>query len=267
MSDQQAQETNVVEAQPRVDKPKQPGPPAVEGEQPARKAVSRPARIRSRSLAARPMSAERAAAEYIPPLQPAPAAEAAKRPWRWTPLAAALSALLWIVAVSLLVAWNSLLDGRVSSPRLTLAAAWGLAALATFAPLEFRLGLPGLTLQGLLGSTLLGSTLAFVPPPTGWLLELPDLPVYLIFFVALFLAVSAAALPLTFRLGQKLYARRLHQHDLRRARREAYEVGALVVAVMGLAALRVLTLLTGLLLVAVFVLVETLLLSQVAPEK
>jgi hypothetical protein len=58
----------------------------------------------------------------------------------------------------------------------------------------------------------------------------------------------------------------MHQLDLRRARRQARELGILAVALMVLAALRVLMPLTGLLVVAVIVLVETLMLSQVTPE-
>ena len=189
-----------------------------------------------------------------------------KGPWRWTPVVAGLAALAWLVAFGMLFAGGTALESRVASPRATFAAAWGLAALVTFLPIEFRLGLPGLTWQGMLGWTLLGYTLAFVPPPTGWLLDLPDLPVYLLFFLALFYAVAAATLPLTFLAGRRLYQRRMHRLDLRRARRQAYEFGLLAVACMVLAALRVLAPLTGLLLAAIFVLIETLLLSQVPPE-
>ncbi len=46
-----------------------------------------------------------------------------------------------------------------------------------------------------MGSSLLLYTLAFVPPPTGWLLSLPDTPVYLIFAAALFWSASALAMP------------------------------------------------------------------------
>jgi hypothetical protein len=144
--------------------------------------------------------------------------------------------------------------------------AWAVAAALTFLPVQLRLGLPGLAWQGLAGWTLLGYVLAYVPPPTGWLLDLPDLPVYLLLFVALFFAIATASLPLTFLAGRRLYRRRMHRLDLRRARRQAYELGVLAVTLAVLAGLRVLSLLTGLLLVAIFVLVETLLLSQVAPE-
>ncbi len=225
---------------------------------PVAEAGQRPRRVRSQPLAVRPAA--------VSPGALAPERVASPQgAWRWTPVAAGLAVLAWVVAIGLLVT-SSPLDGRVSSPRLLLAVAWGAAAMLTFAPVEFRLGLPGLTLQGILGWVLLGYILAFVPPPTGWLLELPDLPVYLLFFVALFFAIAAAALPLTYLLGRRMYVRRMHQLDLRRARRQAYEIGILAVALMLLAELRVLMPLTGLLVVAVFVLVETLLLSQVAPE-
>ncbi|CAA9304387.1 MAG: hypothetical protein AVDCRST_MAG93-4817, partial [uncultured Chloroflexia bacterium] len=118
------------------------------------------------------------------------------------------------------------------------------------------------------GWTFLGYLLAYAPAPlsTGWLLDLPDLPVYLLFFLALFYAVSAATLPLTFLGGQRFWAHRLHQLDMRRARRQAYELGILMVGLMVLAGLRALTPLTGFLFVAVVLLIEMLLLSQVAPE-
>lgn len=220
-------------------------------------AASTRTRVRSQPLAVQPI--------LVAPVV-APEVEVPRGPWRWTPLAVGLAALAWLAAVALLVTASQGGDMSTSSPRTTLAIVWGIAALMTFVPLEFRLGLPGLTWQGLLGCTLLGYTLAFVPPPTGWLLDLPDLPVYLLFFVGLFHAGTAIALPFSSVAGQHFYARRMHQLDLRRARRQAYEVGLLLVALTVLAALRVLSPLTGLLLVAVFVLVEALLLSQVAPD-
>ena len=212
-------------------------------------------RIRSQPLGVRPA------------ILPEPSAPSRPRGrWRWTPVAAGVAALAWIVALSMLLGGQAPFAAQVSSPRLTLAVVWGVAALLTFAPLEFRLGLPGLTWHGVIGWTLLGYIVAYVPPPTGWLLDLPDLPVYLLFALALFYAVAAVALPLTYLLGHRVYTRRLQKLDLRRSRRQAYEVGLLAVALIMLAALRVLMPLTGLLLVAVFVLVETLLMSQVAPD-
>lgn len=155
---------------------------------------------------------------------------------------------------------------RLSSPRTTFVVVWLLASAITFIPIEYRLGLPGLTVQGVAGWTLLGYLLAYAPPPTGWLLDLPDLPVYLLFFLALFYAVSAATLPLTVLAGQRFWSHRLLRLDMRRARRQSYELGILIVGLLVLAGLRVLTPLTGVLFLAVMVLVEMLLLSQVAPE-
>ena len=200
------------------------------------------------------------------PIATAVVEPAAREGWRWTPVIVGLAVIAWLVALSLLAMGPTTLEARVSSPRLTFITAWVIAATITFLPLEFRLGLPGLTWQGVAGWTLLGYTLAFVPPPRGWLLDLPDLPTYLIFFLALLYAVASAALPLTSLLGRWLYSRRMHQLDMRRARRQANELGMLAVALLALAALRVLSPLTGLLLLAVFILVETLFLSQVAPD-
>jgi hypothetical protein len=202
---------------------------------------------------------------------PAPVAAevpgATQRGWSWLPVVGGAAVLAWLLALGLLATAGSPLEGRVGSPRLLFAVVWAIAALLTFAPIEFRLELPGLTWHGIMGWVLLGYILAFVPPPTGWLLELPDLPVYLLFFVACFYAVSSAALPLTYVLGRRMFARRMHQLDLRRARRQARELAILAVVLMVLAALRVLMPLTGVLVVAVIVLVETLILSQVAPER
>jgi hypothetical protein len=222
-----------------------------------------PSGPRSRS---RPLPQETPLAPVALRVDPNPPLYSEKAAWRWTPVVAGLAMVAWIVALGLLFAGDSALTNRVESPRATLAVSWAIAAVITFLPIQIRLGLPGLGWQGLVGWTLLGYVLAFVPPPTGWLLDLPDLPVYLLLFVALFFATAAATLPLTFLAGRQLYQRRMHRLDLRRARRQAYELGVLAVTLAVLAGLRVLSLMTGALLVAIFVLVETLLLSQVAPE-
>ena len=221
----------------------------------------------SSRVRSQPLAIQAALAPAPAPPQTVPVDDSRPQgPWRWTPLAAGVATFAWIAAVALLVMGNTGLEDRVSSPRLTLALVWAFAAVVSFVPIEFRLGLPGLTWQGVFGWALLGYILAYVPPPTGWLLDLPDLPVYLLFFLALFYAVASGALPITFLLGQRMYSGRLHRLDVRRARRQAYELGVLAVALVVLAALRVLSPLTALLLIAVFVLVETLLLSQVAPD-
>src|SRR5215207_8824589 len=68
-----------------------------------------------------------------------------------------------------------------------------LAGLLTFVPFQRQLGLPGLALEGIAGSFLLLYTLAFVPPPTAWLLALPDTTVYVLLALGLFWSISATA--------------------------------------------------------------------------
>ncbi len=138
-----------------------------------------------------------------------------------------------------------------------------LAGLLTFVPFQRRLRLPGLALEGVAGSFLLLYTLAFVPPPTAWLLSAPDAPVYLILALALFWTVSAAMLPLIYAIGTRTFRQRARQYDLRRARRQSHEAGALIALCSILAGLRVLTPVSVLLLALIIVVAELLFLSFV----
>ncbi len=187
-------------------------------------------------------------------------------PWPAKAFVIGLAALAWLAAISLLLAAPERLTVAGLAPRLLVPFSWALAAGLTFIPVQLRLALPGVGWQGIAGFALLGYLLAFVPAPTGWLLDLPDLPVYLLLFVAMFYAVTAAMTPLTYLLGQRFYKLRIHRLDVGRARRQAYEVGLLLVVVLVMAALRVLSLITFGLLALVVILTEALLLSQVQPE-
>jgi hypothetical protein len=186
--------------------------------------------------------------------------------WPARPLVIGIAALAWILALAVLLGAASQTALAGLPVRALVPAAWGLAAALTFIPIQFRLALPGIGWQGTLGWAALGYLLAFVPAPTGWLLDLPDLPVYLLLFLALFYAVTAAMMPLTYLLGQRFYKLRIHRLDVGRARRQAYEIGLLVVIVLVMAALRVLSPITFGLLTLVMILTEALLLSQVQPE-
>jgi hypothetical protein len=138
-----------------------------------------------------------------------------------------------------------------------------IAGLSTFVPIQRQLQIPGLAFEGIAGSSLLLYTVAFVPPPTGWLLSLPDTPVYVIFAAALFWCSSAVVMPLIYVLGQRIFHLRARKYDLHRARRQAHEVGALLAICAILAGLRVLTPPGVVLLVLILVVSEMLFLSFV----
>lgn len=230
-------------------------------------------RVRSQALPATPRrdppSPARREVPSTPRLEPVflqPPEPAPPGPWRWTPWAIALAVVAWIGALLLLTTNAAQGLGQIGGLQRVIAVGWGLAAFLTFAPLQWRLHLGGLTWQGIFGWGLLGYLLAWAPPPTNGLLDLPETPVYLLLFLAVFYAVAAAVCPIAFLLGQRLFSHRLQRLDVRRARRQGYEAGVLAVAVLAMAGLRVLTPLTGILLVVVMILLETLLLSQMRPE-
>lgn len=231
-----------------------------------------PRSLRTRILAQQAVHPATVRSQPLPSPPPAPQSpphvepEPARGRWPQAPWIATAAVLLWLTALVLLTTDLAQALPGVGNERQLLTGSWLLASLLTFAPLQWRLQLAGLTWQGVVGWTLLGYILAFVPPPTGGLLDLPEVPVYLLLFLAVFYATAAAITPVLFLLGQRLFRSRLHRLDVRRARRQGYEAGLLLVALFTLAGLRVLTPLTGVLLVIVVVLLETLLLSQMQPE-
>lgn len=169
----------------------------------------------------------------------------------------------WLIAIALLgVAATRSPDLPVTPVlRVLLPLVWALAAGLVFLPLRHALDAPGLGWQGVVGWTLLGYVLAFVPAPSGALLELPELPSYLLLFLAAFYASISTALPFAWLVAQ----RRLADPDqrLRRARRQATLVMLVVMATLVLAGLRVLTpWAIGLVCVAL-VIVELLFITQV----
>lgn len=175
----------------------------------------------------------------------------------------------WLLAtcavVAVLAAMVLLLVATIRTPpapvlRLSVPLVWALAAGLVFVPLERRLDMPGLGWQGVLGWTLLSYAVGFMPAPHGALLDLPELPSYLVLLLAVFYAASAAAVPCTW-----LVARRRTLDDdlrIRRARRHAYAIALLVVVVLMMAALRVLTWWAFALVVVVLILAEALFVAQ-----
>jgi hypothetical protein len=200
--------------------------------------------------------------------QPPPAALIAPaQPDRWMVLLATLAGVTWAGVLSML------LFGAVDQT-LALAnpARWLfcglvlLAGLLTFVPLQIRLRLPGLAFEGTAGALLLLYTLAFVPPPNAWLLSPPDVPVFVLFAAALLWFTSALALPIIFAISQRVYRQRARQYDMRRARRQAHEVGIAAAACVLLAGLRVLTPLGVLLVILITAVAELLILSYVEAD-
>lgn len=182
-------------------------------------------------------------------------------------LLALLAGLCWAGALSLLI-WGAVdrqqpfdAPERISFYALALS-----AALLTFIPLERQFGIAGLAAEGVIGASLLLYTLAFVPPPTEWLLSPPDAPVYVLMAVAVFWTVSSVALAPLYALGHRLFRQRARRYDVRRARRQAREIGLLAALAIGLAGLRVLTPVAVALLALILIVAELLFLSFVETE-
>jgi hypothetical protein len=182
-------------------------------------------------------------------------------------LLAVAAGLCWAGALALLLSANLDAAHALFAPaRVIYYALVLVAGLLTFVPFQRRLGLPGLALEGVAGSFLLLYVLAFVPPPTAWLLALPDTSVYVLLALGLFWTIAATAMPAIHALGRRAFRARARQYDLRRARRQAHELGLLAALCVGLAGLRVLTAVPVLLLALILGVAELLFLSFVDTE-
>jgi hypothetical protein len=188
---------------------------------------------------------------------------------RRPPLAfAPLAGLLWALCI-LLLFFGSFSPQTQFGQRLLYVLLLLGAGLMTFLPLQWALRLPALSWRGTTGWGLLFYTLAFVPAPAkgSWLLTLPELPVYLLLIVSVFLAASAAALPAFYMLGLRLYRLRSKRFDLSRAGRQAIEVGLFAAGLVALAAAKMLTLISMVLLLAILALGEIFILGGQVRER
>jgi hypothetical protein len=201
--------------------------------------------------------------------QAAEQAEKSAGPDRWVYVLLALAAgLCWTGALALLLLANLEAETNPLAPQRIFFYVLVLAAgVLTFAPVEYAMKLRGLGLQGVIGSAVLLYTLAFVPPPNDWLLSLPDIPVYALLLGALFYTTSAVVLPFVYAAGQRIFKNRARRLDVRRARRQAYEIGVLVTCIAALAALGVLTWVSILLLLLVLVTAELLFLARIEVQR
>lgn len=176
----------------------------------------------------------------------------------------AAAGLCWTGVLSLLLRGNLHLEVDLLAPQRLLFYTLTLAAgLLTFVPIQHAQGLPRLALEGVVSTFVLIYTLAFVPPPTKWLFSLPEIPVYVLFIAALFWCTTAIFLPFIYAAGQRIFHQRARRMDVRRARRQAYEVGIFVSCIAVLAALQVLTWVSLLLLLLILFTAELLFLSRI----
>jgi hypothetical protein len=190
--------------------------------------------------------------------------EAAGTDRRWSFVLAMAAGLCWTGVLALLFLAGLHREADLLAPQRLLFYVLVLAATSlTFVPLQLELQVPRLAFDGVASVSLLLYTIAFVPPPTRWLLALPDLPVYILMLGLLFWSTASIVLPFTYALGQRLFQQRARRRDTHRARRQAYEIGALVACTAGLAALNVLTWVSLLLLLLILTMAELLFLSRV----
>jgi hypothetical protein len=106
-------------------------------------------------------------------------------------LLAVAAGLCWAGALAVLLFGGVSAESDPLAPQRLLFYLLALAApILTFLPVERAAGLGGLTVEGTVGAALLLYCLAFVPAPRDWLLALPELPVYGLLLLALFLCAG-----------------------------------------------------------------------------
>lgn len=181
-------------------------------------------------------------------------------------LVALVAGACWTGALTLLLLIDLRAVAPLSPQRLLFCVLVLVAGLLTFVPVEQRMELPGITVEGTGGTVLLLYTLAFVPPPTGWLLSLPDLPVYGLFALAVFWSAAATALPFVHAIRQRVIKQRPRRLNVQESHRQSHEVGFLVASLVVLAGLRVLTVVSFLLLALIVVTSELLMLARSKPR-
>ena len=170
----------------------------------------------------------------------------------------ALALVCWVALLALLLFGGLDTVAPLDPQRLLF---YGLALatpLLTFIPIERATGLLGLTVEGSVGLALLLVMLAIVPAPRAGLLTLSELPIYGLMLLALFLSVSVLVRPLIYQVNLRFWPVRALPTNSRRVRRQSYEVGLLPVAIATLAALRVFTWISLLLVIVILVITELL---------
>jgi hypothetical protein len=174
---------------------------------------------------------------------------------------AALSGLTWAGLFGLIfmldvAQYDFWFPGRIIAYILLL-----VAPTFTFVPVARQLEFPLYGYWAVVSCALFGFLVAFVPtdPLSGWRNNLTALSFLLI---ALFMLTVTIALPIFYKLGFKLFSRRVLQYDLNRARREAVLAGCYVVLIAFLRLVGAVNLFSGVTLLLTFVIFELLMLSR-----
>ena len=179
--------------------------------------------------------------------------------WAWLVCVGfAWLALLWLVfagswPVANRTAQLGLLAGTVG------------VGLLTFLPFELQHAVRGLTMRGVLGMSVLTQMLVYVPAPTRSMLELSEVPVYLLAILGGYWLLSSLCMPLLYWAGQRMFVNRARRYDVRRSYRQGAEVALMVVGIFVLFALRALTPMFVVIWVAMIVIAEVIFLSFVEP--
>ncbi|NBU64234.1 MAG: hypothetical protein EBS29_07030 [Chloroflexia bacterium] len=179
--------------------------------------------------------------------------------------------LLWFVLVGF--AWLALgvmvfggvwpVDDRPK--QIFLAGLSVIIGMLTYVPMEYYFHIRGLAVRGVLGLFLAVQIMLYVPTPQNSLLWVPDLPVYLLVSITLYWVVSTLCVPLTYIVGQLAFRQRARRYDVRRAWRQASEIGVLIAGLFGLFGLHALTPLLVIPWILMIVIAEILFLSFIEP--
>jgi hypothetical protein len=176
-------------------------------------------------------------------------------------LIAALAGLTWAGLVGLIFLLNTgqysfWFPGRVVAYVLLL-----VAPALTFMPIGRVLEFPLYGYWAVVSWVIFGYVLAFVPsnPDKGWTANVGGLALLLI---SLFMVTITIFLPVFYRLGFKLFSRKVEQYDLSRARREAVLAGVCVLLLAFLRIVGALNLLSAVAMVLAFIVFEMLILSR-----
>jgi hypothetical protein len=179
--------------------------------------------------------------------------------------------LIWFVLVGFAwlglgaIVFNGVWLVNDRAKQLFLAGVSVIVGMLTYVPMEYYFRARGLAMRGVLGLFLAVQIILYVPTPTNSLLWLPDVPVYLLVSMAIYWVLSTLCVPVTYVIGQLAFRQRARRYDVRRAWRQASEIGLMVVGLFGLFGLHAFTPLLIIPWILMIVIAEVLFLSFIEP--